>query len=133
MAGTAGFGSSFLKVSGTSTTAIGGITSIKGPGMSGDDIDVSDMDSANGFKEFIPGLVDAGEVSLDLNWDKDDTTTLHGLWRATSTYRIQFGNATTSKWEFTGYLKGLENEAPHDDKISATATFKISGKPAYTA
>jgi hypothetical protein len=129
MAGSAGFGSKFYRMSGTSSTAVAGVTSIGGPGIEGDAIDISDMDSADGFREFAPGLVDAGDVELGLNYTKAEVAALHALWRATGTYKVVFPDSAS--WSFSGFLNGIENEAPHDDKITSDATFKISGKPTF--
>lgn len=130
MAGIDGFGADFIKYSGTNTTAVGGVTSISGPDMEGADLDVSDMDSPNGFREFIPGIVDGGEASLELNWQKTQQTTLHGYWRSTGSFRVVWSDG--SKLEFDGYMKSLGTETPFDDKVSASATFKVSGKPTFT-
>lgn len=129
MAGSDGFGTKFYKMSGTASTAIGGITAINGPEIEGEDIDVTDMDSANGFMEFLPGLVDGGEVELELNYDKDEQAVLYALIRTTAAFKIV--GSDSSKWDFSGYLKGLGQEYPHDDKISSSATLKISGKPTH--
>jgi hypothetical protein len=129
MAGTDGFGTKFYRMSGTNSTAIAGIVNIGGPEMEGEDIDVTDMDSPNGHMEFIPGLVDPGEVELELNYDKDEQSVLYGLVRTTGSYKIVAPDS--SNWTFNGYLKGLTNEYPHDDKISAEATFKVSGAATY--
>lgn len=129
MAGEAGFGSKFYIMSGTSSTAVAGITKISGPKYKGDDIDISDMDSASGFREFVPGLVDAGEVDLDLNYTKAQTSLLNAQWRTTASYKIIYPDS--SNFSFTGFMTGLEPESQDDDKISSKATFKISGVPTF--
>ena len=129
MAGSDGFGSKFYRMSGTASTAIAGITSIGGPSMEGEDIDITDMDSTNGFKEFLPGLVDPGEVELGMNYTKAEAALLHASWRVTSAYKVVFPDA--SSWSFNGYLKSIGVESNHDDKITSDSTYKISGKPTF--
>jgi hypothetical protein len=129
MAGSDGFGSKFYRMSGTSSTALGGVTKIGGPKIEGEEIDVTDMDSPNGRMEFLPGLVDEGEVELELNYIAAQASILYGLFRTTGTYKVV--NSDSSNWTFTGFIKSMENETPHDDKITANSTFKVRGKSTY--
>lgn len=129
MAGVDGFGSKFYRMSGTSSTAVAGVTSIGGPDLQGETIDITDMDSTNGFMEFLPGLVDGGEVELEMNYTKAETALVHALWRTTGSYKIVFSDS--SNWAFTGFMTGLSNEAPHDDRVQASTSWKISGKPTF--
>ncbi len=39
---------------------------------------------------------------------------------------------TLGSWAFAAILTNFEPEAPHDDKLAASATFKVSGKPTIT-
>jgi len=50
-------------------TTIGNIISITGPNQTRDSIDVSTMDSTSKWREFIPGMLDAGEVTFTCNYD----------------------------------------------------------------
>ncbi len=129
MAGLDGFGTKFYRMSGTASTAVAGVTSIGGPNTQGKDIDITDMDSTNGFMEFLPGIVDAGEVSLSLNFLKAEALNLYALYRTTGSYKIVWPDS--SNLAMAGYLKSFGPETPHDDKATATAAFKISGKPTF--
>jgi predicted secreted protein len=129
MAGLDGFGSKFYRMSGTSSTAVAGVTAINGPEGESEQIDVSDMDNANGFREFLPGIVDAGEVELELNYTKAEMALLYALWRTTAAYKIVFSDS--SNFSFNGFMAALGAEAPFDDKVGASATFKITGKPTF--
>lgn len=57
-----------VKALGTTITfnalAIGGLTSIGEVAPGADEIDVTSLDTAGGYKEFLQGLKDAGEVTL---------------------------------------------------------------------
>lgn len=46
-------------------TTIAQITNISGPNISVDTVDVTSMDSVGGWKEFIAGMIDGGEVSIE--------------------------------------------------------------------
>ena len=135
--GSVGYGSAFKvgdSTGGASTvyTAVAEVKSIGGPGISGDDVEFASMDSADGFKEYKPGLVDAGEVELSLIYDNTQFNTVYGLIRvADKDYRIEYSDGAT--WDFQGYLKSLSIDSEAEGAIEASATFKISGKPTFTA
>lgn len=129
-----------LKRGSATGTAIAQVTNISGPGLSADAIDVTSHDSTSGYREFLQGLKDGGEISLDLNFDPvlathdkvsggvlDDFNT----GTAVSWYLV-FTDAATSTWNFSGITTGFELEAPMDDKLAATVTIKVTGVPTLT-
>lgn len=65
------YGSDF-KVGNDGTTetfaTVAEVLDISGPNMTMDTIEVSSQDSANGWREYIAGWRDAGEVSISANW-----------------------------------------------------------------
>ena len=73
--GTHGHGSS-LAVGGTT---IANIISIAGPNQTRDPIDISTFDSTSAFREFIPGMLDPGEYTLELNYDGSASGTANDL------------------------------------------------------
>lgn len=54
-------------------TNIAEIVSISGPSISREAIDVTNLMSDSMFREFRPGIIDFGEISLDFNFLPDDT------------------------------------------------------------
>lgn len=113
------------------TTKVAEVVNISGPNIEGEDIDVTSMDSTSGFREFIAGLVDGGEVSIDLVFGKAELALLYSYIRDHNAYKVAFSDGST--WHFNGYLKSIGNEAPHEDKISCTATIKVQNQPTFTA
>ena len=83
--------------------------------------------------EHIGGLKDGGEVSVDINYqpavhdlliaDLDDD--------APRNYQLVFPDdpTTPTTWSFAAIMTGFEPDAPYDDKLSASLTFKVTGKP----
>lgn len=127
--GIKGFGTT---LSGATTGAIAQITSIGVPGMEVDDIDVTTMLSTNGWKEFVAGLKDAGEITLQLLYHKTLTNTIEGrLGEANETWTITFPDSAT--FACSGYVKSLGIESPMEDKISQSCTIKLSGEPTFTS
>lgn len=138
--GELGYGAKFQTGNGSSPETFSDlafVTSISGPGMSRDSIDVSHMQSPDAWREFIAGMKDAQEVTVELNFRPGGTALLALLAEfnlasasATKTRRILWTGG--SYFEFEGFLTGLEPETPMDDKQVATATFKVSGAPFLT-
>lgn len=132
-----GHGSAFKRssdgTSGGTMTAVAQVNSISGPGLARDTIDVTDMDSTERWREFVGGLKDGGEVSLDVSFDPDHADVTN--WLAdinTDTagyYQIVFPDTTS--WGFSALMTGFEPSDPMEDKMTATVTYKITGKPAF--
>ena len=115
----------------TADTKVAEVKGITGPGITGDDIDVTHTDSSDGYREFIPGLADSGEVSLDVNFTKAELALIWSYVRTERTYMVTFSDG--SKWYGNGYVKGITNEAPLDGAITGTVTVKCSGKWVFAA
>ncbi|MCB0070011.1 MAG: hypothetical protein KDE20_01075 [Caldilineaceae bacterium] len=137
MSGELGFGT-LLKM-GATPTIIGGITGVSGPSYEMDTIDVTAHDSSTSyFREYIAGLRDAGEVTFDLNLDPDGTTHKHATGGVP--YLLEEGTLEDfvivfpdgSQVAFEGFVTSWEPDMPFDDKMSASATIKVSGKPTWT-
>lgn len=125
-----------LKCSTAGTTTFGvtlaQIRSISGPSASADDIDVSTLDGGL-FKQFHKGLVDGGEVGLDLVYDCTSHAKISSLLGTTTAAKWKvILPVTTQTEEFDGYLKGLDRVIPVDGAMTATATIKVNGNPGYT-
>ncbi|MCY0919603.1 MULTISPECIES: phage tail tube protein [unclassified Streptomyces] len=134
MAGQNAFGTQFKRGDGGSPetfTALAEVTNISGPGLSRETIDVTSHSSPDAWMEFVGGLKDGGEVSIDVNYapsmhdslvdDFDDVDPRN--------YQVVFPDPDTTTWSIKAVMTGFESEAPYDDKLAATITFKVSGKP----
>ncbi|WP_262048658.1 phage tail tube protein [Bradyrhizobium sp. Bra78] len=110
------------------------ITNITPPSMSRDSVDATHELSPNSWREFIPGLKDGGEVSVDMNFVPGNAEAaalmaefaLDGA-AAIKNRRIEFPDG--SYFAFAAFLTGYEPDAPIDDKLAASATFKVTGEP----
>ena len=118
-------------------TAIAELTNITGPGIKLDLIDVTSHSSASRFREFVPGLADAGEFKLEGNFtDSADANILLALLTnrsLTSGATIVFPNPEGSTWTFDCYVVGYEGSEPYDGKLAFTATLKVTGIPVMAA
>lgn len=119
-----------------------GIKSITGPNMQRATHDVTTMDSGT-FREFIGGLIDAGEISFEANFLPRDTTQNQesGGFMAEfdksscdsrGNFRItlpECAGESDGYWEFEGIVTGQQVQMPMDDLMSFSGTIKISGRP----
>lgn len=114
-------------------TTIANVTSVKGPEMERDTYDVTAHDSTDGWKEFVGGLKDAGEVTLDINYDPSVHDDLVADFddAVPRDYQLVFPG-TLGMWELTMFMTGFSVEAPVDDKLSAEVKFKVTAKPVVT-
>jgi len=110
------------------STTIAEVTAINGPAITRDTYNTTYMGSA--WQEYIAGLPDPGEISVDLNFLPANTThtLLHNDMTATAqTYNLLFTDAATTTWTMTALVTALSPTAPVDGKLAATASFKLSG------
>lgn len=112
-------------------TTIAEITNISGPGVSLELIDATHMESPDAFREYLPSLLDGTEISFDLNYLPGDTN--QGglrddlLARTKRNFRVIWTDADESTDAFSGYVQDFTPTAAIDDKLSASATIKITG------
>jgi predicted secreted protein len=125
---------------GSAYTAIGQVTSISGPGLARETVDVTTHDNMDMWRSFIKSLKDGGEVSFDILYDPvlgthNYSTGLLSDFADDSTianFRLTFPDAGTTEWTFPGIVTGFETAEPIDDALKATITIKCSGTPTLT-
>lgn len=142
MSGRDGFGTQLKRATtlspGTTYEVIANVTNIQGPQRKRETIDVTAHDSPDQWMEFIGGLKDGGEVSLDINYDPAEAT--HDLDDdfdddVARNYQVVIlpGTEDEYTWSVKAIMTGLEDEFPYDDKMARTMTLKITGKPTLAA
>lgn len=123
-------------------TTVAEVGNITPPAFARDAQDATHTESTEGWREFIPGLKDAGEMSCELNLVPDSATMdlILGTFDSDELQqvRILFADGTQtgpsptcSRFTCFGIITGFPLEAPMEDKMSATVTVKISGKPTF--
>lgn len=137
MAGLDAFGIALKRSDMATPTAtfstIGNVTNVSGPEIERETYDVTAHDSLNGWREFVGGLKDGGEITLDLNYDprKHDVLVADFEDAAPRDYKLTFPG-TLGEWALKLILTGFSQESPTDDKMSGSLKFKVSGKPVIT-
>lgn len=103
--------------------------------LTSDDIEVTHYNSDDGYKEYIQGLRDGGEITVEGNFvptDAGQASLITDFEAGTKrTGVVSLPNAAASTWTFTAYVKGFTTSQPINDKLMFTATLKISGKPTF--
>ncbi len=112
-----------------------GETMITGPENSRDQLDATTNSSASASREFIPGLKDGGEVTLEGNWvpaDVGQVALLASYNNGTTEACVITYPTTPSKTaSFNGFVSNWTINPPHDEKLTFSSTIKISGPVTY--
>lgn len=117
-------------------TTVGEVRDISGPGFSLDTVEATHQASPDGWKEYIAGLIEPGELSFDINYLPADATQDAGTGllsrmaaRAVDNYKLVFPDAANTEWTFPALVTSFEPTAPVQDRLAASLTLKVTGKP----
>ena len=137
-----GFGVQFKTGDGASPevfTAVAEVLSVGGPTINRDVIEATHTDSPDNYKEFLSGLTDGGEVTVTMNFlpgntTQDESQGIMGdfLVQTLRNYQVVFPTSPAVTWTFAAFITAFEPDAPIDDRMTSTTTFKLSGKPTLT-
>ena len=113
---------------------IANLTSIGEIGVESEEIDTTDLDSPDNYKEFIPGTKDAGEVSLAGNIkEESNVEKMLALAESQSMEEWTVTYPSGATWKFKGFVKSFKDgEKTPDGLATFSATIRVSGKPTYT-
>jgi predicted secreted protein len=126
----AGVGTKFRRWNGVNWVNIAEINSIKGPDKKRDTIDVTNLDSTGGYREFIGGFRDGGTVTLPMNFTRDTYELMNDDFESEDlqNYEIYLPDKEYTSFEFEALVTELGLAVPTDDKVTADVTLKVSGK-----
>lgn len=113
---------------------VGGLTSLGGVQVEGDEIETTTFDS-EGYREFIAGFKDAGEMSFEgvLNTGADFSKLL-ALQDAGTTEEWTIEFKDTSTLVVQGWVKTFgTGDGGMDDAVTFSGAIRVSGKPVFTA
>ena len=116
--------------------AVAEVNSVTGPNSTRNQIDVTSLDSTGGYKEFIGGFRDGGEVTLNMNFTK----ATYGLMQNdfenddnSIAYTVVLSDATATTIGFSGFVQSLGFAVPTEDKVTADVTIKVTGPVTITS
>lgn len=118
-------------------TSVAEITKLTPPNLSRDAIEVTHTTSANGYREFIAGWRDGGEVAYEANWlptnaTQDYSTGLHASFNDDDVHNWRIVVPEVLRIDFAGFITAHEPDLPLEDRATLSGKIKISGKPTVT-
>jgi hypothetical protein len=131
MAGIGGFATTLTGATNFSgTNAISEVSTVSLPELSVTDIDVSSMDSASNYMEFIGGSVDPGQMDLVVNYTPAQRALSIAAVGDDDVYTLTFPDGST--YATAGYVnKNGAGTAGTNEKITSTIGIKCSGLPTH--
>lgn len=117
--------------------AVGGLSSIGGVEVSSDTTEVTALDNTSGYKEYVGGFKDGGEVPLEGFLDGADAGQ-EAMYAALEDqeehdFAVVFPAAIGKTWSFKGVVTKFATSAAVGDAIKYSAAVKVSGKPTLAA
>ena len=132
-----GVGTLFKVGSGNTAKTVGGLSSIDGVSVSSDEVEVTSLDNADGYREYLQGFKDGGEVPLSgfLDGADDGQNELYTLLEsgAVTAMSIVFPAAIGKTWSFNAFVKEFTTGVDVDGAITFEVTLRVSGKPTLAA
>ena len=104
------------------------INSVGLPSQSRPMIDVTDLSST--AREYIPGLLDSGQVTLNMNFTRNTYIAMRAdlLSDSSVNYQIVLPDSSNTTIDFAGYVQDMGGNVPGpDEKINVNVTLKVTG------
>lgn len=134
-----GVGTLFKRGDGASSetfTTVAECYNIDGPTQSREKIEVTSFDSTGGRREFIPGFIDSGEITVSMNFTRDEFETIRADFEdvdATQNYQIVLPDTGATTLGFTAFPIGMPMAIPFDDRVTLTVTYALTGEITLTS
>lgn len=115
--------------------AVGSLNSIGAVEKSADSTEVTTLDNTDGYKEYLGGMKDGGEVAIEGYMDGADSSNQDAMETAfedqlVHKFSIVFPETIGKTWSFNGTVtKYSAGGAAPGDALKFSASVKISGKP----
>lgn len=125
-------------------TVIARQASITGLGLSVKTEDVTAQDSGTPWRQYVPTLLDGGDISFDMFFLPSDTGqkavlklfTDRGLNSTPGLpipFKVVFSDAALTVWLFNGFVTGFKMTATVDGVLKAAVVIKCTGEPTFPA
>lgn len=113
--------------------AIANLSSIGSPSITQEEIDVTTLDSASGYREVISGFKDPGEVAISGFFEPGDLgqTAIYAALESgdVEPFEIIYPAAMGATWSFDGIVTAFNVTTELEEAIGFEATIRVSGKP----
>jgi len=111
---------------------VGEVTNVALSGLSVDMLDSTNLDNTDRYRTFIAGMVDPGDLTLSMNFTRDEYDTMKADAENASNqnYELVLSDSDKTSFEFEGHVSTLAGPTVEPSGIiTSEATIKISGKP----
>ena len=116
-------------------TAIAQVSSISGPALSADVLDVISHDSTSAWEESAVGILRSGELGIEIVYDPANATHANAgsglladfVARTATTWTLVFPDSAATEWTWSAFVTGFEPDADHAGALTASVTFKPTG------
>ena len=106
------------------------VISITPPSASKAEVEVTNLQSPNRFREFILGLRDSGEVAVKVRATNANLTAIYAEFAkdVDTNYKITSNTELDTVWDFAARLMNIQpGELSADNTMELDLTFKVSG------
>lgn len=113
-------------------TKLAEVTSVALPNEQTAEVEVTHYESPGRTREFIPGMNDAGEITVEMNFHPgSDTDAMLAAAKADGQVRtmriVTPQDDDQQMYTFPGFVRGYERALPMDDRLTATVTIRVAG------
>ena len=106
-------------------------------GSNGEEIDITNHDSADDYKEFVMGLLDGGTITMSGNFVPDDTGQAGCIAdhyaRTSATWLVTYPDDGAATITGSGYVKSFRVTAPVGGKLGIEFVIRVTGKATFAA
>lgn len=120
---------------GGAQTTVGRLTAIGEVKPDSEEIDVTTLDSAGGYREYVQGYRDAGELTVEGFHHKNDAgqAAIRTAYNAGSAGGVEITFPDGAQAAFSAYVKSYAlGAAKVDGAVGFSATFRITGAVTYS-
>lgn len=123
-------GALLKKYTGTAWASVGEVTTISGPTMSRETIDVTSLASTGGYREFIAGFRDPGTMTFTMNFNRTDYDTMKTDFESDTEqdYELILPDDDVTTLEFSGLVTELPLNLDPGSQITCNVTIKVTGQ-----
>ena len=129
----AGVGCAFKVGNGAATevfTPLAEITSINGLDLTRTTIDVTNLDSIGGYREWIPGFRDSGTLTLAMNFTIATYGALKALYDSaalSNNFEVKFADTGDTTFDFAAFIQTLGPiNVTADAQVTANCVLKVT-------
>lgn len=116
-------------------TAIAEVLNITGPSLTRDLIDVTHLGSSGGYREYVGGYREGGELTFTINFIFTGYNNLKTDFDSDSSgsYSVILPDAGNTTLSFSGYVTSMPLSIEPDNAVTADITIKITGEVSLSA